>query len=243
MYTRWLALCATLFLASFAAFADVGGPAAPPFLGFEDTYQVTYFSATNTNNGVLNLFNAGAYTQPNPNINQGWICANIYVFASNSPNDPNREQMASCCTCPITRNGSRNVFASELLSNSLLPGPFTSATVKVVWTKPANDSPGNCTATALPTTNAVAPPVGPVDPAEGFATGGRCSATRWHAAQNGAPPLPAFGSETECMNAPLSGNERNLLSGLCNIIWFSLGSGAGQCARCPGNGSQGAIRK
>lgn len=253
MNRLWLAFCAMLVIVPFAAFAqnNNGGAAPAPFWGFQDTYQVTYFPNMITNDGVLNLVNSGAYTPPTTAINTGYLCANLYVFGSTTTSigfDPSFEEMAACCTCPISRNGSRSVRAQQLLSNPLKTGAYPAVTVKVVWTRPANDNPANCAATVLPTANTLAQApatVGPVAPEGGFATGGRCWSTAWHAPLP-APPngivTPPFGTGTQCLNAPLSANETSMLSNLCSIIWFSLGSGQGRCPVCPTGGTQGGSR-
>src|SRR5262245_22097356 len=233
MYFRLLTLCTMLILVPIAALAQ---PAPAPFVGYLDTYQVDYFPNTTDNDGVLNLVNTGAYTPANFNIGTGFLCANIYLFGTTTGStfDRDLEQMQACCTCPISRNGSRSIRARQLLSNTISNPPFPSTTVKVVWTRPANDNPNNCSATALPAGNPLAAPgpIGGGDPpaAGGFATGGRAWLTKWHAGIPATAPVPPglatppFGTETEASKPLLTNNERNLLGGLCNLIWFSIGS-------------------
>src|SRR3954451_8532643 len=141
MYRRLLARCAMLILTSFAAYADsgsVGTPTPAPFWGYQDTYQLNVVQNLTTNDAVINLANAGAYALPP--INTGYLCANIYVFGTNVGNtfDLQYEQMAACCACPISRNGSINLGARELVSNPFPTGPINAATIKIVWTRPAN---------------------------------------------------------------------------------------------------------
>jgi len=242
MYRRLLALCAMLILTSFAAYADsgsVGTPTPAPFWGYQDTYQLDVVQNLTTNDAVINLANAGAYALPA--INTGYLCANIYVFGTNVGNtvDLDYEQMAACCACPISRNGSRNIRARELVSNPFPTGPINAATIKIVWTRPATDTAAGCfgpqnSPLPLPTGNVIAPLPGP---GVGFATGGRAWATHWHV---GLPSTPAFGTETQFTSAPLSAAEASLLSNSCTAIWTQFGSGLGRCPAQCGRGGAAA---
>jgi hypothetical protein len=224
---------------SFAAFAQ--RPAVAPALGYEDTYQLNVLQNLTTANGVVNMTNAGFHQSAGAvAINTGFLCANIYVFGGIGPVDDSGEQMQACCTCPISRNGTRSVQARQLTSNLLTPVTLRSAAVKIVWTVPPGgpSSPLSCNASLLPAANllATAPPA----PANygGYASGGRAWATHWH----NIPSNPAaFGTETEFTTVPLSLAERNLLANTCGFIQAN-GSGFGVCAGCPTGGAQGAGR-
>jgi len=230
-----------LFAASLTAFAQA--PAAAPFLGWEDTFQVDVSQNLTTADGIINLVNSGAHATAGNAIRTGYLCANIYVFAGFFDNDPQGEQLQACCSCPISRNGSANVRARDLIRNPAFnnPIPLSAATIKIVWTVPLG-GPGSattCNARALPGGNVL----GSVPPAPanfgGFATGGKAWITHWHARSSPTDPLPAaFGTETKFDPAPLSPNERDLLNNLCGFI-NDAASGAGICPGCPGRGPAG----
>jgi len=233
--------CAILFLASLTAFAQA--PAAAPFLGWQDTYQIDVIPNLSTADGIINLANSGAHMTASNAIRTGYLCANIYVFAGFTDTDPQGEQMQACCTCAVSRNGSANVRARDLVRNPAFnnPAPLSAATIKIVWTVPLGgpNSAATCNARALPGGNllANAPPA----PANygGFATGGKAWAVKWHSRSGPTDPLPAaFGTETRFSTAPLSANERDLLNNLCGFI-NDAASGAGICAGCPGRGPAG----
>jgi hypothetical protein len=242
---RFVVLCAMLVVLCFTASGQVvGAPAPEPFLGYVDSYQLNLTQNLNTADAAINLSNAGAHTPAgNFAIRTGYLCANIYVFGGFNDVDPQGEQLQACCSCPISRNGSASVRARELTRNLLTPVTLHAATLKIVWTVPAGGpNSTSCNAAALPTTNllAGAPPA----PANygGFATGGRAWATHWHALGTPEIPLPAFGTETQFTNVPLSPAERDVLNNLCGFIQGN-GSGFGICPGCPTRGAQGPGRR
>jgi len=240
MYKRLLVGCATLVSLSSVTFAQIAAPA--PGWGYTDTYQLNVLQNLTTADSVINLTNAGFYSTGTIFPNTGYLCANIYVFGGVAPNDPSGEQMAACCTCPISRNGQRSLRGRQLVSNPLTNVTLTGAAIKIVWTTPPGGvtNPNSCNAAGLRTGNILAGLTGPagVPPTiptndGGFATGGRAWATHWHT-------IPAaFGTETKFTDVPLSPQERNVLNENCANIQGN-GSGSGICAAC-GGGAQGAV--
>ena len=100
-----------------------------------DAYQVTYASNLNIGDSVIRLTNTGANGAPlfGPGLGDdtGKICANVYTF---SPD----EQMASCCSCPVTPNGLVTLSVRrDLISNPLTGVVPTSVTIKLLATQPA----------------------------------------------------------------------------------------------------------
>jgi len=260
MNKRWLACFAMLVSFGCSTFAQV--PAVSPVQwGYADTYQVNVLQNLQTVDAVINLENAGFYTPfGNTFPGTGYLCANIYVFGGVAPADPSGEQLAACCTCPISRNGVRSVRASQLIFNPLTRVNLNAASIKVVWTTPRNgvDDPASCGANVagannapnLPATNVIAGLTAGGTPTNngGFATGGRAWATHWHTIPGGAVPgLPnpltpvSFGTETRFADAPLSSTERTVLQDNCRFT-FGNGSGSGICSGCPTGGAQGASK-
>jgi len=234
MNKRLLACCAMLVLFGCSTFAQV--PATAPAWGYTDTLQLDVMQNLTTSDAVINLTNAGFFTAPGQLFpNHGYLCANIYVFGGVAPNDPSGEQLAACCSCAISRNGVRSVRARQLVSNPLTNVTLTAASVKIVWTLPSGGeaSSTTCNPAGLPTGNTLALTPQGVQVPNGFATGGRAWATHWHIISG----IPPFGTETKFANVPLSAAERNVLNENCASI-IGNGSGAGQCAGCPGNGAQ-----
>jgi len=232
--------CAMLFAASLTALAQE--PADAPFLGWEDTFQVDVSQNLTTADGIINLVNSGSHAVAGIATRTGYLCANIYVFSGFFDADPQGEQMQACCSCAISRNGSANVRARDLIRNPAFNNPqaLSAATVKIVWTVPTGgpNSATTCNAGALPGGNLL----GGVPPTAanfgGFATGGKAWITHWHSRTSPTDPLPAaFGTETKFDPAPLSPNERDTLNSLCGFIQQAA-SGAGICAGCPGRGPQ-----
>jgi len=246
MNKRLLACCAMLVLVGCSTFAQV--PATPPAWGYTDTLQIDVLQNLTTADSVINLSNAGFYTPPTSIFpNTGYICANIYVFGGVGLADPSGEQLAACCSCAISRNGVWSVRGRQLTSNPLTPVTLTAASVKIVWTTPPGGvgtttcTPDNLPATVFnPTAAQLAAARAGLDanglPTNngGFATGGRAWATHWHTV-----PAP-FGTETRFANAPLSAQERNVLSQNCANT-LGNGSGFGKCAGCPTGGAQAPV--
>jgi len=234
MLKRMLAPCAMVALFCGTVFAQT--PPTPPAWGYDDTYQLNVLQNLQTADAVVNLSNGGYYT-PFGNIftNTGYMCANIYVFGGVAPNDPQGEQLAACCACPISRNGAASIRGRQLVANPLTNVTLTAASIKIVWTTPTNGAAAGtptCNPAGLPTGNTIATTAGNF----GFATGGRAWATHWH----NIPGIPAFGTETQFTNVPLSPAERNVLNENCAFI-IGNGSGAGRCLNCPWTGgAQGA---
>jgi len=227
-----------LFVACVTCLGQGGVPATPPFLGYQDTYQIDVFPNLSTADGIINLANSGSNAQATNATRTGYLCANIYVFAGFFANDPQGEQMQACCSCAISRNGSANVRARDLIRNPAFNNPtaLSAATVKIVWTAPVGGANSTtCPTRALPDYRAAIPS----GPDGGLATGGRAWAVKWHSRTGPTDPLPAaFGTETPFSPAPLSINERNVLNNLCGFI-IDAASGAGICPGCPNGGPAG----
>jgi len=238
MYKRLLVGCATLVSLSSVTFAQLAAPA--PGWGYTDTYQINVLQNLTTADAVVNLTNAGFYTPASSVFpNTGYLCANIYVFGGVAPADPSGEQLAACCTCPISRNGVRSIRGRQLVNNPLTNVTLTAAAIKIVWTTPSTGvgDPSGCAAANLPTGNTLAGnPAGAPTNNGGFATGGRAWATHWHVIAG----IPAFGTETKFTDVPLSATERNVLNQNCAFI-IGNGSGAGICGGCPTGGAQNSV--
>ena len=163
-------------------------------------FQVKYFANTALGDSIINFANTGAN-------GAGDICVNAYTFASD-------EQLVSCCTCRVTRNGLWHLSVkNDLLSNTLTAGSVTSGLVKLLATQPS--------ATAG---NAGCLPENPGITVQGMAAWG----TNLHAA-----PVPggiAF-SETPFTNSTLSAAEEAIMTGYCGFIKLN-GSHYGICTSC-----------
>ena len=147
---------AVVLAAAFVALAQVAiaqEPANTPAWGYEDTYQINVAGNLLVADSLINISNAGLHRlAPTPLVNTGYICANVYVFDVD-------EQMVSCCTCPVSANGTRSLSARrDLVSNTLTPALSTSVTIKLVATTPPGgvNAPTTCNAAALPTANLLA---------------------------------------------------------------------------------------
>jgi len=240
--TAWSAM---LFGLSLTAFAQGPGPGEAPFLGYPDSFQINVVQNLQTADSIINLTQGGAHaTVAAPK--SGYMCANLYVFSGYFDADPQGEQMQACCSCPISRNGSANIRARDLIRNPAFNNPIalTGATVKIVWTTPTNGggpySSGGaiCNPVTLPTAGVAGVLPAAIVPGS-YATSGRAWATHWHARTSPTDPLPAaFGTETRFESVALSQAERNVLSTACGFI-VDFASGAGICPGCAGVSNRG----
>src|SRR5262249_2498383 len=148
--------------------------------------------------------NAGLHrlTPITPLTNTGYICANVYVFTPD-------EQMAACCTCPVSANGTRSLSARrDLISNPLTGVTPTALTIKLVATTPPGgvNAPFTCNAGALPGGNLLSaiPPTAATN--GGFASGMRAWITNVHVlpVTGGGGSALTFGTETRFEEVGLS---------------------------------------
>ncbi len=120
-------LAATLMLLTLAATAQ------NPITN-DSSFQLNYFSNRNNSAGAdqaLRIINDGLNGSPK-SINEGRLCANIYVFDST-------QEMIECCSCLITGNGMRTFSVlNDLTQNPLtgFPAP-DSGVIKILGTADA----------------------------------------------------------------------------------------------------------
>ena len=102
-----------------------------------DVYQLNYYSNRNNSAGadqVTRIVNPGTQGTPITPVNEGTICADIYVFDST-------QEMQECCHCKVTANG---ILQLSIL-NDLTQDPLTgfpapnSGVIKIV-----SDDRANC---------------------------------------------------------------------------------------------------
>jgi hypothetical protein len=189
-------------LSSMTAFAQVA---------LDNAYQVRYAANLNDGDSVVDITNTGArggvgLTSGTSASTPGAICANVYTF---SPD----EQMASCCSCPVTPNGLVSLSVkNDLISNTLTPAVPNSVVIKLLSTVPVG---GSCTSSAGNTDTAT------------LAPGMLAWGTTLRKLPSGAKTI----TETAFSPATLSASELAKLSGLCSFIQAN-GSGFGICRSC-----------
>jgi hypothetical protein len=145
----------------------------------------------------------------------GSICANVYTFDY-------QEEMASCCSCPVTPNGLVSLSVQQdLISKTLTPAKPSSGVIKILATVPVG---GTCVGSAGTVATATLAP--------GLAAWGTT---------NHAGPVAGTFSTTETAFTPstLSASELSHLGRVCSFI-IGQGSGFGICRSCPTLGGQGA---
>ena len=210
------------FLTVTAVLLAMALVAAPSFsqVVANDAYQVNYvrdpiFQFPGTGlmffpllNDVVRVINTGQIGSPiDAGTNQGTVCADVYVFDTN-------QEMAACCSCPITANGLLQVTSENLLFNNLtavFPDP---AVVKIVADLP---NAGNCNARSI---------TSPVNGAlRSWATHNQ-SQVVFTGGGVGFSPGPTM--ETESQSAPLTNTEAAFLGNACSFVQY-LGSGRGRC--------------
>jgi hypothetical protein len=193
--------------------------------GGQDTaYQIRYASNLLIGDSVVNITNSGAGATTGYPVQNGNLCANLYVY---SPD----EQLVSCCSCYVTPNALLALSVKgDLISNTLTPLVPSSIVLKMVGTK--NSGAGQCNASNVGT-----PSVS--DISAGLIAWG----TTIH-------QLPAVGSngpgtygvtESPFVPASLSAAELFRMTALCGFIQAN-GSGYGICKSCR-NGGLGASSK
>ena len=202
------AILITLSL-SATAFAQVTVNAVNS--GVLDSFQTRYFANLSAGDGAVNMTNIGALGGFDPT---GDICANVYVFSQD-------QQLAACCTCPLTVNHLTTLSVQrDLISNLLTPGVPSAITVAVIATA---ESGGQCNASTVTAAQLV--------------PGLRVWGTTLHA-------LPAGGytvAETEFSPGLLSASQLTKLTQYCGFIQ-AIGSGYGICASCR-SGAAGAEKQ
>lgn len=215
MVRSFLVVLAVLALAMPALAQVVEGPV--------DAFQIRYAANLNIGDSVINMTNAGTEAV-SPTFNDGYICANLYVFA------PDQQEIA-CCACKLSPN---SLFSSsvkaQLTNNPLTQVIPDHVTLKVVATRVAASAKCDPAAGGAP---------GEVPPVEALARGLRIWGTTLHA----LPTTPAsYGvTETSFLPAQLSVAEYQKLTSGCWFIGF-MGSGHGVCAGCT-EGGRAAVPK
>jgi hypothetical protein len=168
-------------------------------------FQVKYASNLDVADADIFFTNTGVNVDPITGI--GDICVNTYTFASD-------EQLASCCTCLVTRNSLWYLSANhDLIQNILTPDPNIAKNgivVKMLATLPVG---GACDASK------------PGPATRGMAAWG----TTFHATTTVVPGK--FAAETRFTNSTLSPGEQSLMTSYCGFIKAN-GSGFGICAGC-----------
>jgi hypothetical protein len=145
----------------------------------------------------------------------GAICVNVYTFSFD-------EQMASCCSCPVTPNGLVSLSVQrDLISNTLTPAKPASGVIKLLATVPVG---GTCSMSAAGVATATLAP----------------GLVAWGTTNHAGPVSGAFSTtETAFTPATLSASELSHLGRVCSFI-IGQGSGFGLCKSCPTLGGQGA---
>jgi hypothetical protein len=204
MLLRFLSVVAAIVFLSGLAFAQE--PAAPPALGYQDSYQVGYFTNGGIGGGNGSVFfpftNAGFHAGPDSRIISSDICVNAYVVTTTGT-------MASCCSCQVPANS----FAYVL--DGAFNYPTSDAIVKLIATLPSTtirgQPPAVCDARVTPLVSAGVP--------SGYASGMRA----WTTVQSDLN-FP-FYEKGHFSSAPLTAAEQTKLNQQCSV--------AAQCTCLP----------
>ncbi len=145
----------------------------------------------------------------------GAICVNVYTFNYD-------EQMASCCSCPVTPNGLVSLSVQQdLISKTLTPAKPSSAVIKLLSTVPVG---GTCNLSAAGVATATLAP----------------GMVAWGTTNHAGPVAGTFSTtETAFTPSTLSASELAHLGRVCAFI-IGQGSGFGICRSCPTLGGLGA---
>jgi hypothetical protein len=145
----------------------------------------------------------------------GAFCVNVYTFSFD-------EQMASCCSCPVTPNGLVSLSVQkDLISNTLTPAKPASGVIKLLATVPVG---GSCAGSAAG--------VGTATLAPGMVA--------WGTTNHSGPVSGSFTTtETAFTPSTISASELSHLGRVCSFL-MGQGSGFGLCHSCPTLGGQGA---
>jgi hypothetical protein len=119
---RTLLVCAVVLLSLAAAYAQQQS--------LQDVYMLNYYSTRNNTAGadqVTRIINPGTQGTPMTPVNEGTICADVYVFDST-------QEMIECCSCKVTANGILELsLLNDLTQNPLTGFPAPNAgVIKVV---------------------------------------------------------------------------------------------------------------
>ena len=104
-----------------------------------DVYWTNYYSNIGANDSTVYIINPGVQGAPiDPTTGlfsaAGYLCANIYVFDKT-------QEMAECCSCPISPNGILALSVKTNLTNNPLTGvALTGGVIKLVSSKPVSVS-------------------------------------------------------------------------------------------------------
>jgi len=97
--------------------------ASPMWAQLNDVYQVISYNTNVNPPEAIHVVNTGQQGSP-MSSNHGTVCADVYVFDGN-------QEMAECCSCPITANGLLRLTlsaADQPLVGALLNSPLTGVT-------------------------------------------------------------------------------------------------------------------
>src|ERR1019366_6427444 len=176
-----------------------------------DPFQISYAANLSAGDSFVDITNTGALgasvQSGTTAAITGALCVNVYAF---SPD----EQLASCCSWPVTPNGLVSLSArSDLAGNTLTPGAPSALVVKLLATVPiggsCNNSAGSVGTAAL-------------------ANGMKAFGTTLH----GTPGIGTYGVTEKPFSAgTLSASELGRLGNACSFI-LANGSGYGICNTC-----------
>ena len=214
---------------SVAALASVAFGQVPATM--DAPYQVRYASNFNQGDSFINILNDGAsgasHLAGSTAALPGTICANVYAF------DP-REEIVSCCSCPVTPNGVVSLsIRSDILSNTLTAVVPGSLVLKLVATAPLSGLTGPTCVGSAPAVGSVSSPLLP-------------GLVAWGITLHTAAARTVL-TETAFSPAVLSPGELDKLAYVCGFIQGTDGtngqaSGFGICKSCRigGLGAAGA---
>lgn len=198
------------FQVRYFANADCSAASSPACAGAPQARPDSFVDISNTGarGGVTNQSGTTASIL-------GSFCVNVYTFSFD-------EQMASCCSCPVTPNGLVSLSVQkDLISNTLTPARPASGVIKLLATVPVG---GTCNMSAAAVATATLAP----------------GLVAWGTTNHAGPVAGAFSTtETAFTPSTLSASELAHLGSVCSFI-IGQGSGFGICKSCPTLGGQGS---
>jgi hypothetical protein len=207
----------------FATMVAVAAHAQTPAT-LDAPYQVKYFSNLAVGDSVINITNTGSNggvglgSGTSASV-AGSICVNVACY------DP-REEIVSCCSCPVTPNGLVSLsLKTDIISNPLTPATPTSVVCKLIATVPVA---GSCVNSQL----LAGTPV--------LATGMAAWGTTLHR-NTSTTAITYDTTETAFTPAGLSASEQARFAYTCGVV-ANVGSGFGVCNSCR-LGGLGAVQQ
>jgi hypothetical protein len=223
----------------------------PLFAQTEGTYLIRYL-INSAGLDVVNMSNTGSsiglqtnltpdpggptgrgtnpFNGAQPAQSDGWICANVYVLTPD-------EQLAECCSCPLSPNSLKSLLAVDLTSNTLTGVNFPpSFTVKLVASVAGVPTPKGFPVSTFHTCDIhTAATVGQLDGfgnprGQPLATGLAAWAFTTRVTVGTAATETPF-TVGQLSNQPFADSELKRLTGLCQNI-INNGSGSGVCGVC-----------